>query len=224
MSIDMLEGKSNFVHEPPHDLESFYWVLLWVIFRHTVHTLGQSICEAVFSHGDDRRARALKFDWLKSQDKLKIANNRPLSRLLRRFRALVYAQLQTGTGLDHDAVLEIFEDALTTDGWPTADEFVEYTFDPPKSQTILRPVVTIPPGGAPIPSLADPIPRSTAVALQHARGGSGTHVVQSAPQTPSARGTKRQKDDTDDTSATEDQANAGSYKRRRPNHTGTPSV
>ncbi|KAI0788321.1 hypothetical protein C8Q74DRAFT_1257359 [Fomes fomentarius] len=237
MSIDMLEGKSDFVHGPRHDLESFYWVLLWVIFRHTVHTLGQSICEDVFLCGDDRHARALKYDWLTNNEKLKIANNVPLSRLLRRFRALVRGQLHTETGLDHDAVLEIFEEALNADGWPTVDEFVEYTLpDPPKSQCIMQPVVPIPPGGAPkVPSLAESMQRSTAVSLQHARGGSGTRVVHSAlgsvitSATSSARGTKRRKDDT---SATEDQAIAGSsrrgeraYKGRRSSHTsGTPSL
>ncbi|KAI0750211.1 hypothetical protein C8Q80DRAFT_1233155 [Daedaleopsis nitida] len=132
IAVELLEasGLIAVIHEPRHDLESFYWVLLWVVLRHTHHNLGQNLCEKIFSYGDDRTAAENKSRWLSlTADEDRQANgsnclmthSRPLTELLEGFRALVRNNLKHKTGLTHSAVLELFETALKEKDWPTND-------------------------------------------------------------------------------------------------------
>jgi hypothetical protein len=62
MAIELLE-KENTRHELHHDLESFYWLLTWIILRYTAHNHsdGQLACHRLF---DVDKPAVLKRDWL----------------------------------------------------------------------------------------------------------------------------------------------------------------
>lgn len=119
-------------HEADHDLESFFWVLLWVVLRHTRHT---------FSAPDEHlRYTALfgadpatvdvdvnaefgerKRDYLLGFINVITCNNRPLSVLLHDFRLLcgrnIDGPVESRRDMNHDDVLDIFDRALARDGW-----------------------------------------------------------------------------------------------------------
>ncbi|KAI0750223.1 hypothetical protein C8Q80DRAFT_678081 [Daedaleopsis nitida] len=61
MAIDILKNSPSVAtHKPVHDLESFYWVLLWVVPRHTSNALGKERCLEIFDIESDRAAAACK--------------------------------------------------------------------------------------------------------------------------------------------------------------------
>ncbi|TBU27779.1 hypothetical protein BD311DRAFT_865880 [Dichomitus squalens] len=68
MSYYSLENEDA-IHSVQHDLESFYWTLLWIVLRHTIHDLKVTEdepdpCNAVFRFGNDQDAGRIKRAWL----------------------------------------------------------------------------------------------------------------------------------------------------------------
>ncbi|KAI0763861.1 hypothetical protein BD413DRAFT_483568 [Trametes elegans] len=134
MAYEILSSEPT-VHSGHHDLESIYWVLLWIVLRHTKHShpLGQKACSVVFMVPDDSTylAAAVKRLWLTDQvrpgnQRLVVTNNEPLTQLLSDLAMLVGKQLPhmwctPGTPLTHEAMLEKFDAALAMDGWPEKD-------------------------------------------------------------------------------------------------------
>ncbi|KAI0641964.1 hypothetical protein C8Q79DRAFT_918222 [Trametes meyenii] len=125
MAIEILKVPDS-IHNIHHDLESFYWVLLWVIVRHTNHGQGEDICNDIFKYGNDKDSASAKRDWLESI-MLEIPDNKPLSYLLKELTVLVLEHIPTTrrnakpTLLTYEAVLEIFDTALAMPGWPEKD-------------------------------------------------------------------------------------------------------
>lgn len=245
MPVDMLSRCTPLpIYILCHELESLYWVLLWVIFHHTKHNRSQAICEEIFVYGNDSNASLLKIGWLNSQvlhhkSQLKIAKNRPLTRLIRKYCALVCGFVRDHSDLDHDSVLALFEEALNdSERWPQEDDFVESTLlDKPKSQSLLQPIIPASRGDIPYPSLCESMQRSPA------RLHAGTRVVHSAPGPAmtfapqislTSVGMKRRNHDAEDTTVTQEQETAGpsrlslndstSSKCRKAGRSVTPSV
>lgn len=175
----LLATKHAVIHEPRHDLESFYWVLLWVVLRHTDHNLGQDQCEAIFVYGDDKKARTMKAGWLSYGNvdpahALYITNNRPLTYLMYQYRKLVQSNAFRKTGLDYDSVLQIFDVALgqADHEWPTDDRVECTLLDKPRTadaRSILHQIIPIgsdtrattsEPGPSRIPSLLNSMTNS----------------------------------------------------------------
>ncbi len=128
MAINLLlVPPEGVVHTISHDLESFYWVLVWVILRHTTHAhpSGDDTFLAVFPAGDDIKCSTSKMLWLKfGAKKLTIPNNQPLTDLMLKLSTVVMNHYLLDT-LDYDMVLQCFEDALAPDQkWPKDDKAV----------------------------------------------------------------------------------------------------
>ena len=137
------ETKAELVHKPRHDLESFYWVLLWVVLRHTQHPLGKGFYENIFVRGDQLR----KWLWVADRDAipgledakmLVFIDNEPLTSLVEEFRLLVKDQYLRPSEdvLTHDAVLAIFDGELAKDGWPSHCDRIPYTPPSPVNQSL----------------------------------------------------------------------------------------
>ncbi|KAI0761620.1 hypothetical protein BD413DRAFT_485671 [Trametes elegans] len=137
MAVELLR-ESGVIHDVHHDLESYYWVLLWVVLRHTncsrKGVSGQEICKRLFVYGDDTSSVASKHAWLveTARSDLIIQDNPALTTLLKRFAELVLKQVladlpfvpgdELSNRLTYEAVLSIFNDALNPDNvWPEAD-------------------------------------------------------------------------------------------------------
>jgi hypothetical protein len=126
MAVDVLMHK---MHERKHDLESIYWLLIWIILRHVDHNQGPSACSKLFDIEDRELAAAQKRAWLETSD-LRINRNEPLTRLLKSLRILYRKQLAdidtTSVEVTYDALLAAIDYAVSLPDWPENDGCVAF--------------------------------------------------------------------------------------------------
>ncbi|EED78887.1 predicted protein [Postia placenta Mad-698-R] len=121
------------VHTVHHDLQSFYWLLIWIVLRHTAHThfKGNDACHEVFPSGDEASAASSKISFMMSKKPIEVKGNRPLSHLLSRLSRLVAGSVESvhipqPTHLTHMEMLRAFKEALDMDGWPEDDAAIPF--------------------------------------------------------------------------------------------------
>ncbi|EPQ53794.1 hypothetical protein GLOTRDRAFT_131126 [Gloeophyllum trabeum ATCC 11539] len=131
-------------HAPWNDLESFYWVVLFVVLRHTVayvdedgkRTEAGKLIKDLYDSGD--HSPTLKKGFLERKAaKFVVEGNRPLTSCLIKLGSLVYSHYRDEeiqallphavNRLTHDNVLTVINEALTSEGWPVADEAIPFT-------------------------------------------------------------------------------------------------
>ncbi|KAI0769593.1 hypothetical protein BD413DRAFT_477403 [Trametes elegans] len=132
IAIELIDPDAPVVpHDTHHDLESFFWVLLWIVLRHTHHNHvdGREACSKVFKFGSDTDALAGKTNWLFRRYALQISGNKPLSDLLEGFKNLVdKANARTEpVPLTYEAVLAVFDEALARPDWPENDAAIPFS-------------------------------------------------------------------------------------------------
>ncbi len=141
MAVELQKTK-NVLHNVQHDIESFFWVFIWVILRHTAHTheLGHAACAIYFKFGSDRESYHAKNGLLSdsSEEDIAVKDNAPLSHLISAFTALVRTCLGERTPLTHDAVLALFEEALDMSGWPVDDAALPVTLPDTRTDVMLN--------------------------------------------------------------------------------------
>ncbi|KAI0763350.1 hypothetical protein BD413DRAFT_643487 [Trametes elegans] len=127
MAYELLTGK-EVIHDAHHDLESFYWVLLWVVLRHTDCYLqdqsGPEHCMTTFKYGSDTISANAKVGWVNRARKepLVVRNNPTLTTLLHDFTKLVADQILFSNRLTYESVLQLFDIALAPGKpWPEND-------------------------------------------------------------------------------------------------------
>ncbi len=131
MSDELLASPVPVIHNIRHDLHSFYWVLLWVLLRHTKHNMPRTkgakpseACARVFKQGDSEQAAMAKRNWFWTEwQHLVVHGNAPLTALMKEFGARVRASmLSPGTPLEYDAVLDVLDRALERLDWPASND------------------------------------------------------------------------------------------------------
>ncbi len=145
MAVDLLQCKTV-VPGVCHDLQSFYWVLMWLVLRHTNHSLGPDYCFKLFKNSSDLAAAGAKtwwispFSWSTGErlTEFAVTNNAPLTALIEDFRdlndrACFYPRASPPIPLNHDSVLVIFCKAVADPiRWPEND-FVRCTLTLPEN-------------------------------------------------------------------------------------------
>ncbi|KAI0355846.1 hypothetical protein OH77DRAFT_268114 [Trametes cingulata] len=132
MAFEILRGDRGgpIIHNTHHDLESFYWVLIWIVLRHTDHDhpKGQHACTQVFKFGDDDDSSSSKRSWVTQQLELplRVRNNAPLSQLLQDLALMVcenipHPLVRTQVHLTYERMLQAFDAALARTDWPEND-------------------------------------------------------------------------------------------------------
>ncbi|PFH46746.1 hypothetical protein AMATHDRAFT_7440 [Amanita thiersii Skay4041] len=105
-----------------HDLESFYWLLVWLVLRHTDYRESWRGCAQIFNKPDLIDADDAKYGFLSDHANndhyVRVHKNNPLSSLLREF---VNRVLNVQNPLNHLNVLPLFEAALSRADWPKND-------------------------------------------------------------------------------------------------------
>ncbi|KAI0824456.1 hypothetical protein BC628DRAFT_1322948 [Trametes gibbosa] len=147
ISVDLFgssEGDGDCVlHDTHHDLESFIWVLVWIVLRHVRHghKRGREACSLVFKYGDDDAASSAKRIWLMdcATKPLSIPGNSPLTDLLMKLHemlsiALVNVPVSNRRRLTYDTVLATFETAIKREDWPKDDKALPFV--PPKTEKL----------------------------------------------------------------------------------------
>lgn len=115
MALEILDKYFRITHEARHDLESFYWLLVWIVLRHTEHECYWTWHE-LFDCSTSTRARDVKRSWLTYPDRcIKVIGNEPLTNLLENFRKLcqnnAYME-RPEERMTHNRVLRLFSIAL----------------------------------------------------------------------------------------------------------------
>jgi serine/threonine protein kinase len=128
----MQQGKVH-KHSSKHDLESFYWLLVWLLLRHVEHDdpEGPNACSSLFD-GEARQVFRQKSSWLANMGfggpRLPIRNNPPLTALVDALNTMFRTQnTDQNTPATHESLLAAFDKAIGSAGWPendTAKEFV----------------------------------------------------------------------------------------------------
>ncbi|KAJ7072011.1 hypothetical protein C8F01DRAFT_1102168, partial [Mycena amicta] len=141
LALDVLEAHHRnipFQHQAHHDIESFYWLLIWVLLRHAKHSLpdGPLACATFFDKERDSDAIAQKVNWLARTSMASIFPDNPtLSTLIDELRQVIYQgqkSLRLTTSvvpLTHERMISHFAAALAQDDWPRTDGAIP--FDPP---------------------------------------------------------------------------------------------
>ncbi|KAH9856194.1 hypothetical protein C2E23DRAFT_722741 [Lenzites betulinus] len=140
MAIALLKPKSrNIFHDAHHDLESYIWVLVWHVLRHTAHDApdGNEVFSGVFHFGNDVKATYSKLGWIVTCKKtpLVIKDNAPLTDLLRTLNTAMFnAVILSMCKLTYATVLGAFKTAIDRDDWPANDRALK--FIPPKTTDV----------------------------------------------------------------------------------------
>lgn len=118
-------------HDVHHDLESVYWLLVWMVLRHAryLHIWGLKAERTLFGCADHTFYASMKAVWL-DLPIVAVWNNGPLTRLFGRFADAVRASnpgLPNSKGalqpvhLTHAGVLKLLDEALDDEDWPEDD-------------------------------------------------------------------------------------------------------
>ncbi|KAF7305912.1 hypothetical protein HMN09_00745400 [Mycena chlorophos] len=146
---------SPFAHAVHYDLESFYWLLIWVVLRHIQclpgakdHDGYRREAARVFDivDGDSTMAVASKARWLSDARKFSAPHNPPLAWLIRELSTIVNKSRSYDNDAPqpatHEMFLDAFDRALKMEGWPVDDMDVATFVDMPKEETFRRTVAT----------------------------------------------------------------------------------
>ncbi|EPT01858.1 hypothetical protein FOMPIDRAFT_1088727, partial [Fomitopsis schrenkii] len=130
MAVAILQRR-DIIHEAHHDLESFYWLLFWLVLRHTTYeyTMGSSPLQDIFGGKSDRCLKEKFFILMFPTELLSVKDNQPLTELLAKFRHLCaqgYNRNNRTEKPTHESVLRIFKEALDSNGWPSDDKAMPY--------------------------------------------------------------------------------------------------
>ena len=123
MSVALL-WSDDIAHAICHDLEGFYWVLLWVVIRHVAHRhpLGNALCAKVFPNSDTVAAWGRKVEWFNMEFRhFSVPENAPLLDLIYQLAGLVQKARLRSVELDYDTFLAAFDQALAREDWPVND-------------------------------------------------------------------------------------------------------
>ncbi|KAH9855743.1 hypothetical protein C2E23DRAFT_893185 [Lenzites betulinus] len=173
MAVELVTATPGTIHDCHHDLESFYWVIIWVILRHTsCHRgllSGSILCERLFKWDTDTLAAAEKSSFLALNlfvpgQNFVIDNNPTLTKLIKELSALVWQNQVVPEDspvpqikLTHDTLLDALNAALAPDQvWPTNDWQRCTMLDDHDPRTVPPAVISIPQAvGAPVSPARD---------------------------------------------------------------------
>ncbi|KAH9930099.1 uncharacterized protein B0H18DRAFT_1117158 [Fomitopsis serialis] len=134
MAIEILE--TYCAHDIRHDLESFLWLLLWVVLRHTSNTSypAYGIYLEVFGTQEGWDSAARKRQFLQTWTAFEVKNNMPLTTLIRDFKEVCFDNMPMMRGgkpsatipLTYESVLAVFDKALADPSWPENDSALPF--------------------------------------------------------------------------------------------------
>ncbi|KAH9930133.1 uncharacterized protein B0H18DRAFT_995345 [Fomitopsis serialis] len=116
MAIEILETFR--AHDVRHDLESFFWLLLWIVLRYTDNTDCYTAYLTLFDAQTGRKSAAGKRQFLTTPTEFEVKDNEPLTTLIHDFKT--YARQPT-VPLTYESVLAVFDKALANPSWPKND-------------------------------------------------------------------------------------------------------
>ena len=136
MAIEILE--TYVAHDVRHDLESFFWLLLWVVLRYTRTTCRpiNAVYSKVFDHQTEEASAVWKGHFLTREMRWEVANNKPLTTLVSKFKDLCETANTklAPVPLTYESVMALFDEALASPDWPQGDRGLPFKM-PSKTAT-----------------------------------------------------------------------------------------
>ena len=137
MAVEIHSEASTITHEARHDLESFFWLLVWIVLRHTSYESQEDeykdgAWHKVFDRARMSDCRNSKRAWLTEPCQfITVKDNPTLTRLLEVFRQLCqknYNRLSLEEPwMTHADVLQLFNKALAKpEKWPKNDKAIPW--------------------------------------------------------------------------------------------------
>ncbi|EPT01935.1 hypothetical protein FOMPIDRAFT_89275 [Fomitopsis schrenkii] len=126
MAVEILDKCFRVTHEARHDLESFYWLLVWIVLRHQTCTSDWTWHE-LFDCRNSKIALGIKKAWLTGpKQRITVKGNGALTVLLERFRILCqnnnYME-KPEERMTHNKVLHLFSVVLKDrNDWPKPED------------------------------------------------------------------------------------------------------
>ncbi|PCH37069.1 hypothetical protein WOLCODRAFT_52880, partial [Wolfiporia cocos MD-104 SS10] len=134
MAMELIDAdpENDVPHQAHHDLESFFWLLVWVVLRHMNHDHkeGKGAFADIFGAITPKQVKKMK-ESLFYKKMFTVKDNAPLSYLLKRLRSMVFKAYvediaQTPVPLTYDAMLKAFDEVLWMEGWPEDDAAIPF--------------------------------------------------------------------------------------------------
>lgn len=125
MAVEVLRG--GIIYHVRHDLESFYWLLIWLVLRHTKTSVADpcSKLKVLFDQPNDDDCVDMKRGWLGKE--FTVDGNLPINYLLENFSELCADNSNVKTSrpapvpLTYKLVLDLFDEVLKREDWPPND-------------------------------------------------------------------------------------------------------
>ena len=132
MAIEILT--TYVAHDVRHDLESFFWLLLWVVIRYTKTTCWRHYEEYLSTFGGltEKESAKDKFCFLTQRIDWQVVSNAPLTDLVVEFKLLCSWALPdedrkaSPVPLTYESVMALFDKALARDDWPQNDHALPF--------------------------------------------------------------------------------------------------
>ena len=134
MAIEILT--TYVAHDFSHDLESFFWLLLWVVLRYTKTTCWPAYRQylATFGGQTEEQSAKDKMFFLMRPMEWEVVGNAPLTELVRNFKMLCsYKALpdymfpeKKAVPLTYESVMALFDDSLARADWPQNDHALPF--------------------------------------------------------------------------------------------------
>ncbi|EPS95934.1 hypothetical protein FOMPIDRAFT_1103409, partial [Fomitopsis schrenkii] len=119
-------------HDVRHDLESFFWLLLWVVLRYTQTTCWSPnrTYRSVFGEEVEEESAKDKIFFLVESIDWEVVGNKPLATLFLKFKDLCEMAMPytkpTPIPLTYESVLTLFHEALASMAWPQNDRALPF--------------------------------------------------------------------------------------------------
>lgn len=127
-ALEMLEDDSPSVHSVRHDLEAFFWLLIWVILRHTriAHWRAHTFHNSVFGGDTDWMGAVRKLYFINHRVEWQVEDAEPLNTLVCSLkRSVAYQNPMMGghnpVPLTYAKILDLLSENLAAPGWPQDD-------------------------------------------------------------------------------------------------------
>ena len=132
MAIEIL--LTYVAHDVRHDLESFFWLLLWVVLRYTKTTCWPPYKQyiSVFGGQTEEENANGKIAFLWNPMNWEVVDNKPLTMLVRKFKDLCESAKPNANlkpaqvPLAYESVVALFDEALASPGWPQNDHALPF--------------------------------------------------------------------------------------------------
>ncbi|KAI0713081.1 hypothetical protein C8Q72DRAFT_777872, partial [Fomitopsis betulina] len=134
MSVEVL--RARIIHQVRHDLEACFWLLLWIVLRHTDHRDPEeayNLLRHLFYQQSESTCAASKRGFFGRG--FDVYQNQPLSRLVKKFSQLCAGnstidpkdkEEKPSAPLTYESVLALFEEALASNDWPVDDKAIPF--------------------------------------------------------------------------------------------------